>query len=175
MITIPAVKLWLNQGKPWLSRGKLGKRIIFEQRTEKNCYESRSEWTVFSSPLYLYHFHFISRSRENVRLYRIFTDRCSYTLFYKKVVYKKVILEWPKPWESLSTSSKMLRKFLKIFMLNRTSVSVNCLVSPLMIWLSLRLLKSFLNHDNVRIFSLVCYFPPHYQNNKKQPVNLRKS
>ena len=29
-----------------------------------------------------------------------------YTLFYKKVVYKKVVLDWPKPSESFSTSSK---------------------------------------------------------------------
>ena len=30
-------------------------------------------------------------------------------------------------------------------------------------------------YDGVFIFSIVCYFPPHNQNNKKQPVNLRKS
>ena len=28
-----------------------------------------------------------------------------YTLFYKKVVYKKVVLEWAKPQESFCTSS----------------------------------------------------------------------
>ena len=28
--------------------------------------------------------------------------------------------------------------------------------------------------NSVRIFSLVCYFPLHYQNNKIEPVNLRK-
>ena len=26
-------------------------------------------------------------------------------------------------------------------------------------------------HNSVRIFSLVCCFPLHYQNNKKEPVN----
>ena len=34
---------------------------------------------------------------------------------YKKVLCKKVVLEWPKPQESCSTSSKKLKKFLKIF------------------------------------------------------------
>ena len=30
-------------------------------------------------------------------------------------------------------------------------------------------------YNSVRIFSLVCYFSLHHQNNKKEPVNLRKS
>ena len=29
-------------------------------------------------------------------------------------------------------------------------------------------------YSNVLIFSLVCYFPPYHQNNKKEPVILRK-
>ena len=29
-----------------------------------------------------------------------------YTLFYKKVVYKKEVIEWPKPQESFSTTVK---------------------------------------------------------------------
>ena len=28
---------------------------------------------------------------------------------------------------------------------------------------------------HIGICSLVCYFPLHYENNKKEPVNLRKS
>ena len=30
-------------------------------------------------------------------------------------------------------------------------------------------------YDGVFNFSIVCYFPPHNKNNKKQPVNFRKS
>ena len=30
-------------------------------------------------------------------------------------------------------------------------------------------------YNNVPIFSLVCYFPPYHQNDKKEPVILRKS
>ena len=29
--------------------------------------------------------------------------------------------------------------------------------------------------NSVIIFSLVCYFPPHHQNNNNEPLNLRKS
>ena len=50
------------------------------------------------------------------------------SLFYKKVVYKKVALDWLKPQESYSTSSKKLKK---IFKLNQTVH--NCIVSPLVI------------------------------------------
>ena len=32
-----------------------------------------------------------------------------YALFYKKVIYKKVVLDWPKPQEIFNTSSTKLR------------------------------------------------------------------
>ena len=32
--------------------------------------------------------------------------------FYKKVLYKKAVIDWPKPEEIFSTSSKKFRKWL---------------------------------------------------------------
>ena len=55
--------------------------------------------------------------------------------FYKKVVCKKVVLDWQKPKESFSTSSK---KFKTIFKLNQTVFT--CMVSRDM---RLKMLKSF--------------------------------
>ena len=42
--------------------------------------------------------------------------------FYKKVVCKKVVLDWQKPYESFSASSRKLRKIKKIFKLNQILV-----------------------------------------------------
>ena len=49
--------------------------------------------------------------------------------FYKKVVDKKVVLDWPKPLESFSTNSKKLREFKIFLKLNQTLDT--CMVRPL--------------------------------------------
>ena len=51
--------------------------------------------------------------------------------FYKKVVYKRVALDWLKTQKNYSTISKNLRKLKKIFKLNQTVH--NCILNPLAI------------------------------------------
>ena len=88
----------------------------------------------------------------------------------------EVALDWPKPKESFSTNSKKLRKFKKIFKLNQTVHS--CIVSPTVIWLRFENVKIILVQQHIyssdSIFSLVCYFPLHHQNNKKLACKFKK-
>ena len=45
------------------------------------------------------------------RIYILQLRKAVTRFFHNKVVYKKVVLEWPKPYESFSASSKKLKEF----------------------------------------------------------------
>ena len=57
----------------------------------------------------------VSGTSFEIPIFRVFEVVASiYTFFYKKLVYKKLVLRWPKFYETLVLCLRSTKKFLKV-------------------------------------------------------------